>query len=116
MSDQIQLKVLQIFRDHPDINQRDLAKYTGVSLGKVNYVVKALKDKGLVKFENFSKNPNKLQYAYLLTPQGLLEKTRLTMYFLRRKQAEFEVLKQEIVELENELLEKREHDETDQCI
>jgi MarR family transcriptional regulator, temperature-dependent positive regulator of motility len=116
MTDPIQLKVLQILQDHPNFSQRDLAKYAGVSLGKVNFVVKALKDKGLVKLENFSKNPNKFQYAYLLTPQGLLEKTRLTMYFLRRKQAEFEVLKQEIVELEKELSEKRDCDENDQRI
>ena len=116
MSDQTQLKVLQILHDHPDMNQRDLAKHTGVSLGKVNYVVKALKDKGLVKLENFSKNPNKLQYAYLLTPQGLLEKTRLTLYFLKRKQAEYEALRQEIVELEIDLSEKRDRDENDQRI
>jgi MarR family transcriptional regulator, temperature-dependent positive regulator of motility len=106
MTEQTQFKIMQILQDHPDLNQRDLAKLTGVSLGKVNYVLKALKEKGLVKLENFSNNPNKLHYVYILTPQGLLEKTRLTIYFLKRKQAEYEVLKQEIVELEKKLLEK----------
>jgi EPS-associated MarR family transcriptional regulator len=86
------------------MNQRDLARLTGVSLGQVNYVMQALREKGLVKFENFSKNPNKLQYAYLLTPQGLLEKTQITVNFLQIKRTEFEALKQEIVELEKQLL------------
>jgi EPS-associated MarR family transcriptional regulator len=82
------------------MNQRDFARLTGVSLGQVNYVMQALREKGLVKLENFSKNPNKFQYTYILTPQGLLEKTQLTLNFLQRKRAEFEALKQEIVELE----------------
>jgi EPS-associated MarR family transcriptional regulator len=94
---------MQLLRNHSETNQRDLARLTGVSLGQVNYVMQALREKGLVKLENFSKNPNKLQYAYLLTPKGLLEKTQLTVNFLQRKLAVFEALKQEIVELEKQL-------------
>ena len=87
------LKVMQIIQNQPETNQCDLARLTGVSLGQVNYVMQDLREKGLVKLENFSKNPNKLQYAYLLTPKGLLEKTQLTVNFLQRKRAECEALK-----------------------
>ena len=75
----------------------------GISLGKTNYVLKALKDKGLVKLGNFSRNPNKLQYVHLLTPQGLSEKTQLTLRFLKRKVQEYEQLKAEIDELKHTL-------------
>jgi len=102
MTEQIKLKVLQLIQNHPDMSQRDLAQLTGVSLGQVNYVMQALREKGLVKLENFSKNPNKLQYAYFLTPQGMLEKAQLTVFFLQRKRVEFEVLKQEIADLEKQ--------------
>jgi len=91
---------MQLIQDHQNMNQRDFARLTGVSLGQVNYVMQALREKGLVKLENFSKNLNKFQYTYILTSQGLLEKTQLTLNFLQRKRAEFEALKQEIVELE----------------
>ena len=94
---------MQIIQNHPETNQRDLARLTGVSLGQVNYVMQDLREKGLVKLENFSKNPNKLQYAFLLTPKGLLEKTQLTVNFLQRKRAEFEALKQEITDLEKQM-------------
>lgn len=104
MTEQTKLKVMQLIQSHPDMNQRDLARLTGVSLGQVNYVMQALREKGLVKLENFSKNPNKLQYAYILTPQGFFEKTQLTVNFLQRKRAEFQALKQEIVELEKQML------------
>ena len=103
MIDQTQLKILQLLQEHPHMTQRELSNMTGVSLGKVNFIIKALKDKGLIKWQNFSNNPNKLQYAYLLTPQGILEKTQLTLDFLIRKQAEYEVLKREIEQLKLEL-------------
>ena len=103
MTKETSLKVMQLIQNHPNVNQRDLARLSGVSLGQVNYVIQALREKGLVKLENFSKNPNKLQYAYLLTPQGLLEKTQLTVNFLQRKRAEFEALKQEIADLEKQM-------------
>jgi len=103
MTEQTKLKVLQLIQSQPDLTQRDMAQQVGVSLGQVNYVMQALREKGLVKLENFSKNPNKLQYAYLLTPQGMLEKAQLTVYFLQRKRAEFEALKQEIADLEKQV-------------
>jgi EPS-associated MarR family transcriptional regulator len=89
------------------MSQRDLAQAMGVSLGKANYCLKALMDRGLVKFGNFRKNPDKRQYAYLLTPAGLEEKTRITMAFLRRKVAEFEALEKEISELRGDLKSRR---------
>jgi EPS-associated MarR family transcriptional regulator len=103
MTEQTKLKILQFIQSQPDMTQRDMAQQAGVSLGQVNYVMQALREKGLVKLENFSKNPNKLQYVYLLTPQGLLEKAQLTVYFLQRKRSEFEALKQEIADLENQV-------------
>jgi EPS-associated MarR family transcriptional regulator len=103
MTEQTKLKILQFIQSQPDMTQRDMAQQAGVSLGQVNYVMQALREKGLVKLENFSKNPNKLQYVYLLTPQGLLEKAQLTVYFLQRKRSEFEALKQEIADLEKQV-------------
>ena len=103
MTQETKLKIMQLLQSYPDINQRELAQRIGVSLGQVNYVMQALREKGLVKLENFSKNPNKLQYAYLLTPQGIVEKAQLTVHFLQRKRAEFEALKQEIADLEKQV-------------
>jgi EPS-associated MarR family transcriptional regulator len=78
-----------------------------VSLGKANYCLKALMEKGLVKFGNFRRNPDKREYAYLLTAAGLEEKTRITMSFLRRKVAEYEALEKEIQQLRGELENRR---------
>ena len=103
MTEQTKLKILQFIQSQPDMTQRDMAQPAGVSLGQVNYVMQALREKGLVKLENFSKNPNKLQYVYLLTPQGLLEKAQLTVHFLQRKRSEFETLKHEIADLEKQV-------------
>ena len=99
----LHFKTLQLIEAKPDITQRELADQLGISLGKTNYVLKALKDKGLVKLSNFSRNPNKLQYVHLLTPQGLSEKTQLTLRFLKRKVQEYEQLKAEIDELKHTL-------------
>ena len=96
------LKVLRLLQDHPDITQRQMAQELGISLGGLNYCLKALVEKGWVKMENFSHNPNKLKYAYLLTPNGVTAKTRLTAYFLKRKMAEYEALKLEIEQLRSE--------------
>jgi MarR family transcriptional regulator, temperature-dependent positive regulator of motility len=82
--------------DHPAASQRDLALRFGVSVGKVNYCLRALVDKGLVKVSNFKRSDNKLAYAYVLTPNGLEERSRLTKAFLQRKLIEFEVLQTEI--------------------
>ena len=84
----------------PTLTQRDLASVLGFSVGKVNYCLKALIDKGLIKAGRFSKNPNKRQYAYLLTPQGIASKAVLTAHFLERKMAQYEALKGEIAALQ----------------
>ena len=73
-----------------------MAKDLNLSLGKVNYCLKALKEKGLIKIKNFQKNPNKISYIYILTPKGLREKTKLTMNFMKRKIKEYEALKKEL--------------------
>ena len=73
-----------------------MANDLGFSLGKLNYCLKALKDKGLIKIGNFKKNPNKLNYAYILTPKGIAEKTKLTINFMKRKMQEYDDLKKEL--------------------
>ncbi len=89
--------------DEPAASQRNLAQRFGVSLGKVNYCLRALVDKGLIKANNFKRSDNKLAYAYVLTPVGLEEKSRLTKDFLQRKLAEFESLQEEIEALRREV-------------
>ena len=88
--------VLRKIKDKPETNQRQLAKELGFSLGKLNYCLRALKSKGLVKINNFKKNPNKLNYLYILTPKGIAAKTELTVMFMKRKMAEYDELKKEI--------------------
>jgi EPS-associated MarR family transcriptional regulator len=97
------LRLLRLIEANPDLSQRDLSRELGMSLGKVNYCLKALVDKGLVKAGNFNKNNNKLSYAYLLTPRGIKSKTLITADFLQRKIAEYESLKTEIAELKREV-------------
>ena len=80
----------------PQSNQRALAKELGFSLGKLNYCLKALKGKGLIKINNFKKNPKKLNYIYVITPKGISEKTRLTINFMKRKMKEYDELKKEL--------------------
>ena len=95
-----ELRLLVKLQESPDVSQRGLAADLGISLGSVNYCLKALVAKGFVKAENFSKNPNKFGYAYLLTPSGIAAKSKLTASFLKRKQAEYNRLAQEIADLE----------------
>ncbi len=97
------LRVMRILQDSPDITQRELAEKLGVSLGGLNYCLKALIDKGWVKIQNFSSNKNKLGYAYLLTSTGIVQKASLTRSFLQRKMQEYEVLKQEIKQMKQEV-------------
>jgi EPS-associated MarR family transcriptional regulator len=97
------LKVLRVLQAKPHINQRELAAVLGVSLGKTNFCLKALLDKGLVKMQSFKRSQNKLAYAYLLTPAGMAQKAELTTMFLRRKQQEFVELKAEIDKLQLEV-------------
>jgi EPS-associated MarR family transcriptional regulator len=96
-------RVLRLLQENPDLTQRELAEHLGVSLGGLNYCLKALIEKGWVKVHNFSQNNRKLDYAYILTPRGLIEKARLTGGFLRRKMQEFEALRAEIEFLKTEV-------------
>ena len=89
-------EILRKIKTKPKATQRQLAKELGFSLGKLNYCIKALKSKGLIKIENFKKNPNKINYIYVLTPKGIAEKTKLTMNFMKRKMKEYEELKKEV--------------------
>ena len=88
------LKLMLEIEKNSSINQRALAKKFNVSLGKINYCIKALIDVGFIKLDNFSNAQNKLQYLYLLTPQGIAAKTRLTKKFLKIKQQEYNQLKE----------------------
>jgi|TARA_B100001964_G_C14017909_1_gene502448 EPS-associated MarR family transcriptional regulator len=88
--------VLRKIKNNPETTQRQLAKDLGFSLGKLNYCLKALKNKGLVKIENFKKNPKKINYIYILTPKGISEKTKLTLNFMQRKIEEYDELKEEL--------------------
>jgi len=88
--------VLRKINNNPESTQRELAEELGFSLGKLNYCLRALKSKGLIKMKNFSKNPNKLNYIYVLTPRGIAEKTKLTINFMKRKMREHDELKKEI--------------------
>ena len=98
------LKVLRQIEANPEVTQRELAKELGVSLGKVNYCLKALVQRGLVKAKNFKNSKNKSAYIYVLTPKGIEEKSRITLRFLKRKKAEYESLKAEIDQLSSCLL------------
>ena len=95
--------ILRILKDNPKITQRELSKELGLSLGKTNYVINALIDRGWVKFSNFRRSDNKIGYLYVLTPTGLAEKTVLAQNFLNRKSEEDNRLKKEIETLKNEL-------------
>ena len=88
--------VLRKINSKPKSTQRVLAAELGFSLGKLNYCLKALKTKGLIKMKNFEKNPNKINYIYVLTPRGIAEKTKLTLNFMKRKMKEYDELKKEI--------------------
>ncbi len=103
-------KVLKILEEEPEISQRKLSKRLNISLGMINYLIKELTKKGLVKVENFKKNKNKLSYRYLLTPKGVEEKLKLTYYFLKRKMEEYERLQREIEDLKKELKDKEDHE------
>ena len=95
-NDEDHYDVLRTVNKNPESSQRELAENLGFSLGKINYCLKALQEKGLVKIKNFQKNKNKLNYVYILTPKGLAEKTKLTMNFMKRKMKEYDELKEEL--------------------
>jgi EPS-associated MarR family transcriptional regulator len=96
-------RVMRILQENPDLTQRELAEKLGVSIGGLNYCLKALMDKGWVKMQNFQNSKNKFKYVYLLTPQGIAEKVALTSYFLDRKMQEYEALKAEIESLHQDV-------------
>ena len=95
--------ILKILKDNPKMTQRQLSKELGLSLGRTNYVIRALVDKGWVKLSNFRRSDNKLGYLYLITPKGIEEKSILAQNFLKRKSEEYNRLKKEIEILKNEL-------------
>tara|TARA_B100002019_G_C21097479_1_gene511778 strand:+ start:124 stop:426 length:303 start_codon:yes stop_codon:yes gene_type:complete len=94
--DQDFLDLLIKIDKNPKSSQRKLAGELGFSLGKLNYCIKSLKEKGLIKINNFRKNPNKSNYFYILTPSGIKEKTTLTINFMKRKMDEYEELKKNL--------------------
>ena len=91
-----QLHILRKVEKKPNSTQRELAKELGFSLGKFNYCIKALQQKGFIKIKNFKRNPKKINYLYVLTPQGIAEKTKLTLNFMKRKIREYDELKKEL--------------------
>jgi len=102
-TDEFHYRLIRLIESRPDLTQRELARELGVSLGKTNYCIKALIDKGWIKTRNFRNSSNKLAYAYILTPQGMARKWYLTRRFLARKLAEYDNLRREIDELSREL-------------
>tara|TARA_B110000014_G_scaffold193968_1_gene142860 strand:+ start:982 stop:1284 length:303 start_codon:yes stop_codon:yes gene_type:complete len=95
-NNQDHFEVLRKVQQNPGSTQRELAEELGFSLGKLNYCVKALQTKGLLKIKNFKRNPNKINYIYALTPKGISEKTKLTINFMKRKIQEYDELKKEL--------------------
>jgi len=91
-----QLDILRKVEKKPNSTQRELAKELGFSLGKFNYCIKALQQKGFIKIKNFKRNPKKINYLYVLTPRGIAEKTKLTLNFMKRKIREYDELKKEL--------------------
>ena len=104
-------QLLKVLQENPDLSQRELAQKIGISLGKTNYCLKALIEKGWVKVASFRRSENKVAYAYLLTPRGVEEKVKATADFLRRKVAEYDALEKEIEQLRSEV--KSSHPQAD---
>ena len=99
----LHFRILHLLEDNPDISQREIAQKLGISLGGVNYCLKALIDIGHIKIHNFNKNPKKIGYLYLLTPKGIAEKVHLTSGLLKRKMTEYHELKKVIDSLQSRL-------------
>jgi len=100
---ELEYSALKILEQQPDLTQRQLAEKLDVSLGKAHYLVKSLIDVGWIKLDNFQRADNKLGYAYLLTPKGIVEKAGITARFLVRKRQEYIQLREEIVQLQEEV-------------
>ena len=103
IQEEARFKILRLLHKNPELTQRELGERVGISLGSVNYSLRALIERGLVKAGNFSRNPNKLGYAYVLTPAGIVEKTLLTGRFLNQKIIEYHALQIEIDALSKEM-------------
>ena len=97
------LDLLRHLQEKQDVSQRELAHKMGISLGKMNYILNALIKKGIIKVQNFRNNKNKLAYTYYLTPMGINEKAILTVKFFKRKLNEYDTIKKEIAELEEDM-------------
>jgi EPS-associated MarR family transcriptional regulator len=102
LQEDTEFRVLRMLEAQPDATQRDLAENAGISVGALNYCLKALIAKGMVKMQNFSESHNKFGYVYVLTPDGLSHRAALTQAFLKRKLAEYEALQQEIEQLKSD--------------
>lgn len=98
LNDNDQFQILRKIQKKPSSTQRELATELGISLGKLNYCIKALKSKGLIKINNFKKNPDKINYFYILTPKGLSIKINMTINFMKKKMKEYDELKKELNE------------------
>jgi MarR family. len=96
------LLLLREIDANPQLTQRELSSHLGVSLGKINFLIKALIEKGFIKVDNFKNSKNKIAYLYFLTPSGIEEKAKITYWFLRRKMKEYEKLEIEIKKLKEE--------------
>ncbi|MEN8169051.1 MAG: MarR family EPS-associated transcriptional regulator [Pseudomonadota bacterium] len=116
LDDEIHYQILKAIEDNPSISQRELASHLGVSLGKANYCLKELIKKGIIKAGGFSSNPNKRVYAYLLTPRGIKEKSKVTLRFLKKKMDEYESIREEIVSLKEELEQAQTEKDNLQCL
>ncbi len=97
-----ELEILRKIEENPNLTQRQIADHLGFSLGKINYLIKALLEKGVVKVDNFKRSDNKLGYLYLLTPEGVERKRKLTLLFIQRKSEEFDKLKAELSRTEKQ--------------
>lgn len=107
INDEIEYELLSLLKRDPHLSQRALAKQMGISLGKINYCLRALMEKGVIKAKNFYHNDNKAAYAYYLTPKGIQEKSKLTYRFLLRKLNEYEQLREQIDSIRSEYIEEQ---------
>jgi EPS-associated MarR family transcriptional regulator len=103
MTDEARYRLLRCLEDHPHASQREIARHLGVSVGKVNYCLRALIEKGLLKIRNFQRSTKKVSYVYVLTPKGIEEKLDITYRFLKRKIEEYDALASEIERVRREL-------------
>lgn len=102
LTDEYRYRILKLLENNPSASQREIARELGVSLGRVNFCLQALVEKGLIKANNFRQNESKRAYLYYLTPKGMKEKAKVTMRFLSAKLDEYESLKREVAELQRE--------------